>query len=63
MSQPIPQLGRLRSWCERHGYTVQVRWVMSLPPRVVAGARLDERARLCTVEVGQIPQEDLSRWR
>lgn len=63
MSQPIHQLGRLRHWCERHGYTLRIRWVWTLPPRVVAGARLDERARLCTVEVGQVPQEDLSRAR
>ena len=63
MSQPIHQLGRLRSWCERHGYTLRIRWVWTLPPRVVAGARLDEAARLCWVDVGQVPQVDLSRGR
>ena len=47
----LDQLGR---WCTRHGYTLEIRNVYTLPPGVVAGARF-VAGGVVRVDVGSGP--------
>jgi hypothetical protein len=45
-------LTRLHRWCEANGYTLIIRECARLTPGTLAGATLDARRRLCTVDQG-----------